>query len=207
MRAQSALLANNFKSTFLSCEQDQEKIWRRLFVESRPYSDKLKRLLVINTPNCLDTSQVQFQETIDRMGLHDLKELKYLRTVPKLAFGEHEEVKSYILLEFDDFVPTENPHYRDCIITFSIICHLDYWELEDYKLRPYQIAGYIDGLLNEARLTGIGTLQFLGASELILNEYLGGIMMRYLSTHGNDDREKINNKLPTMTELTDLGQE
>ena len=69
MRRQSVLLANNFKSTFLSCEVDQETIWRKLFVESRPYSDKLKRLLVINTPNCLDESQVQFQEMIDSMNL------------------------------------------------------------------------------------------------------------------------------------------
>lgn len=207
MRAQSALLAKNFKSTFLSAEVDQEKIWRRLFVESRPYSDKLKRLLVINTPNCLDETQVQFQELIDRISLHDLKENEYLRTVPKLSFGEHEEVKSYILLEFDDFIPTENPHYRNCTITFTILCHLDYWELEDYKLRPYQIAGYIDGLLNETKLSGIGTLQFMGASELIMNEYIGGIMLRYLATHGNDDREKINNDMPSgITELTNTGQ-
>ena len=202
MRNQSGLLAKNFKSTFLSAERDQELIWRKLFVESRPYSDKLKRLLVINTPNCLDETQVQFQETINRIGLHDLKENKYLRTVPKLAFGEHEAVKSYILLEFDDFVPTENPHYRDCTITFSIICHLDYWELEDYKLRPYQIAGYIDGLLNETKLTGIGTLQFMGASELVLNEYLGGMMIRYIATHGRpDDSETIDPSLPAPQDL------
>ena len=65
MRKTSALLGSNFKSTFLSCETDQERIWRKLFVESRPYSDKLKKLLIINTPNCLDDTQVQFQEIID----------------------------------------------------------------------------------------------------------------------------------------------
>lgn len=207
MRAQSALLAKNFKSTFLSCETDQEKIWKRLFVESRPYSDKLKRLLIINTPDCLDETKEQYNLKLQQYSLKDLHDLKYLRTVPKLAFGEHEEVKSYILLEFDDFVPTENPHYRNCVITFSIICHLDYWELEDYKLRPYQIAGYIDGLLNETKLSGIGTLQFMGASELVLNEYLGGMMIRYMATHGNEDREKLNNDLPSgITELTNTGQ-
>ncbi len=207
MRAQSALLAKNFKSTFLSCETDQEKIWKRLFVESRPYSDKLKRLLVINTPDCLDESKLQYQEVLEHVTLDFLHDRKYLRTVPKLAFGEHEEVKAYILLEFDDFVPTENPHYRDCVISFSIICHLDNWELENYKLRPYQIAGYIDGLLNETKLSGIGTLQFMGASELVMNEYLGGILLRYIATHGNEDREKINNDMPSgITELTNTGQ-
>lgn len=206
MRAQSALLAKNFKSTFLSCETDQEKIWKKLFVESRPYSDKLKRLLVINTPDCLDESKLQYQEVLEHVTLDFLHDRKYLRTVPKLAFGEHEEVKAYILLEFDDFVPTDNPHYRDCVISFSIICHLDNWELENYKLRPYQIAGYIDGLLNETKLSGIGKLQFMGASELVMNEYLGGILLRYIATHGNDDMEKLDNNMPTSTELTNTSK-
>ena len=207
MRAQSALLAKNFKSTFLSCETDQEKIWKRLFVESRPYSDKLKRLLVINTPDCLDESKLQYQEVLEHVTLDFLHDRKYLRTVPKLAFGEHEEVKTYILLEFDAFTPTENPHYRNTLIKISVICHLDYWELEDYKLRPYQIAGYIDGLLNETKLSGIGVLNFVVAGEIIMNEYLGGIQLQYLATHGNEDREKLNNDLPSaITELTNTGQ-
>ena len=36
-----------FQSSFLSCEKDTEIILRKLFIESRPYSDDLKRLLVI----------------------------------------------------------------------------------------------------------------------------------------------------------------
>lgn len=201
MKVVSNTIARNFKSTFLSCEQDQETIWRRLFVESRPYSDHLKRLLVINAPNCLDERQQQYNEIISKTTVKELKDKKYIKTVPKLGFGEHEEVKSYIMLEFDDFIPTENPHYRDCTITFTIICHLDYWEMDDYKLRPHQIAGYIDGLLNDTKLTGIGTLQFLGASQVILNEYLGGIVLRYIATHGNEDGEKINENLPSLDEL------
>jgi hypothetical protein len=173
-----------------------------LFVESRPYSDKLKKLLVINTADCLDEEQVQYQEIIDNINLQDLKDKQYLKNVPKLEFGEHEEVKAYILLEFDDFIPTNNPHYRDCTITFSIICHLDYWELDDYKLRPYQIAGYIDGMLNETKLSGIGTLQFIGASEIVMNEYLGGIVLRYIATHGRgDDSTTVNPNLPAPQDL------
>ena len=202
MKKASVLLANNFKSTFLSCETDQETIWRRLFIESRPYSDKLKRLLVLNVADCLDDSQVQYQEMIDQINLQDLKDNQYLKNVPKLEFGEHEEVKAYILLEFDDFIPTSNPQYRDCTITFSIICHLDYWELDDYKLRPYQIAGYIDGILNGTKLSGIGTLQFMGASEIVMNEYLGGIVLRYIATHSNaDDSSNLDPTLPSYQDL------
>lgn len=203
-RVASNLLETNYRSTFLSCGKDQELIWRKLLVESKPYSDKLKRLLIINTPDCLDRTQAQYQDKINTYTIKRMKDEQYIKAVPKLSFGEHEEVKSYIMLEFDDFTPTQNPEYRDCVISFSIICHLDYWEMEDYQLRPWMIAGYIDGILNEARLSGIGTLQFLGASQLVLNEYLGGVLIRYVATHSeNSDSEKIYEKLPSLTQMGD----
>ena len=183
----SKQISLDFKSSFLSCEKDQETIWKKLFIENRPYSDYLKRLLVINERDCLKKDNLEYQRIVDNTTLSFLMDNDYLRVVPKLAFGEHEQIKSYILLSFDDFVPTENPEFRDCVISFTIICHLDKWQLDDYKLRPHQIAGYIDGILNESRLSGIGTLKFMGASEIIFNEYLGGIMLRYIATHGTDD--------------------
>ena len=200
-RIASNLLETNYRSAFLSCGKDQELIWRKLLVESKPYSDKLKRLLIINTPDCLDRTQAQYQDKINTYTIKKMKDEQYIKAVPKLSFGEHEEVKSYIMLEFDDFTPTQNPEYRDCVISFSIICHLDYWEMEDYQLRPWMIAGYIDGILNEARLSGIGTLQFLGASQLVLNEYLGGVLIRYVATHGHDDEGHINPNLPAPQDL------
>jgi hypothetical protein len=195
MRGRSAMLAKNFKSTFLSCEKDQEAIWRKLFIESNPYSNKLKRLLVINTKDCLDCSQEQYNIKLEDYDLATLKEKGYIKVVPKLDLGDFEEVKSYILLEFDTFAPTSNAEYRSSIITFTIMCHLDQWELDDYKLRPLQIAGYIDGIMDGSRLSGIGQLQFMGAEQLILNEHLGGIMIRYIAYNGNDNVEKVNPKL------------
>lgn len=183
MRVKAQTLAKDFKSSFLSAEKDQEAIWKKLFVESKPYSDKLKRLLIVNQPDCLDESKVQYRKVIDDFSLKGMKDQGYLRVVPKLAFGEHEEIKSYIILEFDDYTPSDNPQYRNCVISFTIISHLDYWEMDDYKLRPHQIAGYIDGIMDGAKLSGIGTLQFLGASQIVLNEYLGGILLRYIATH------------------------
>lgn len=201
----SNLLKKNFRSSFLSCSNDQETIWRKLLVESKPYSDKLKKLLIINAPNCLDDTQVQYQQKIREYTIKDMKNGQYIKAVPKLSFGEHEEVKSYILLEFDDFVPTDNPMYRDCVISFSIVCHLDYWEMDDYKLRPWEIAGYIDGILDNEHLSGIGTLQFIGASQLVLSEYLGGVVLRYVATHSkNDDSEKVNPDLPSKIQLTSV---
>ncbi len=183
MRVKQAALAKDFKSSFLSAEKDQQLIWKKLFVENRPYSDYLKRLLVINTPDCLDETQQQYKEVLKDCSLKKLREDGYLRVVPKLSFGEHEEVRSYIILEFDDYTPSDNPQFRNCVISFTIISHLDYWEMDDYKLRPHQIAGYIDGILDGTKLSGIGELRFLGASQVVLNEYLGGVLLRYVATH------------------------
>jgi hypothetical protein len=59
--------------------------------------------------------------------------------------------------------------------------------MDNYQVRPLKIAGYIDGILNKARLSGIGTLEFMGASELILDENLGGYTLMYRAVHGTDD--------------------
>lgn len=198
----SNILRTNYKSTFLSHAEDQETIWRKLFVESRPYSDMLKKLLIINTHDCLDRAQDQYQRKIEQYTIKDLHDNQYIKATPKLSFGEHEEVKSYIMLDFDDFSPSENPRYRNCVISFTIISQLDYWELDDYQLRPWMIAGYIDGIMNDTRLSGIGKLQFLGAQQLVLNEYLGGVMLRYSASHSEvDDSQNIDNTKPAPQDL------
>lgn len=177
-------------SSFLSCEKDTETILRRLFVESYPYSDILKRLLVINTKDCLDNNKSEvINKTISEMTIAKMRQEGYIKLEPKIKMPEHEEVKAYIIISFDNFTPNEtNPFYRDCTISFDIICHTDYWDIGNYRLRPLKIAGYIDGLLNNCRLSGIGILNFLGASQLVLNQDLSGYTLTYRAVHGNDDR-------------------
>ena len=177
-----------FNSSFLSCEKDTEAIIKKLFVDSRPYSDMLKRLLVINTPDCLNdlTNQV-YLDKIKEMSIQKLHQNGYIRFSPKIPFGENEEVKSYIRISFDHFTPSGNDHYRDCIVEIDILCHPDYWDLGNYRQRPIKIAGYIDGILNNNKLSGIGTLNFAGCNEIVLNEELTGYCLMYTATHGNDD--------------------
>ena len=109
---------------------------------------------------------------------------------PKIRFPDHEEVKSYIILSFDNYLPTQtnSPEFRDSTVSFDIICHTDYWAMGNYELRPLKIAGYIDGLLNETHLSGIGTLNFMGCKEMILDENLAGYTLMYNAVHGSDDR-------------------
>lgn len=178
-----------FNSSFLSCEKDTESIVNKLFVESRPYSDELKRLLIINTKDCLDDkTNPTYNDKIKKTSVKDLREEGYIRLEPKLTFKENEEVKSYIVISYDNFVPNDsNSHYRDCVIMIDILCHTDYWDLGNYRLRPLKIAGFIDGILNEAKLSGIGTLQFIGMNELVLDETLSGYCLMYAAIHGADD--------------------
>jgi hypothetical protein len=41
------ILTQPIGSSFLSCEKDAEIILHKLFIESRPYSDTLKKLLIV----------------------------------------------------------------------------------------------------------------------------------------------------------------
>lgn len=182
-------ILKNFRSSFLSCEKDTEEILKKLFMTSKPYSDRLKRLLVINTKDCLDVEGTAVDEILKEHSVAVLRQKNYIKLAPKLEMPEHEEVKAYIIISFDNFTPNaENDYYRDCTVTFDIICHTDSWELTDYRLRPLQIAGYIDGILNGNHLSGIGTFNFMGCNELILNEDLSGYTLSYRAIHGNDDR-------------------
>ena len=190
MKRDVNLPSSQFSSSFLSCEKDIEEILRKLFVSSKPYSDYLKKLLVINTKDCLDNeTSITIQQKVADMNLAKMRQEGYIKLEPKIKFGEHEEVKSYIIVSCDNFTPNAtNPHYRDCSVTFDIICHTDYWDIGNYRVRPLKIAGYIDGILNKARLSGIGTFQFMGCNQLILNEELSGYTLMYRAVHGNDDK-------------------
>lgn len=176
------------KSSFLSCEKDTENIIKKLFVDSKPYSDLLKRLLLINTSDCLqDIANPIYINKIKNTSIKDLIEQGYVRFTPKIKMGENEEVKSYLIISFDNFTPSSNPEFRNNVIMIDIICHTDYWDLGNYKLRPLKIAGYIDGILNNSRMSGIGKLEFMGCNEIVLSEDLSGYCLMYSATHGSDD--------------------
>lgn len=183
------LMRTSLKSSFLSCEKDFQTILRRLFVESKPYDRKLKKLLVINTKDCLDAENNEvYEDKIDEMSVAKLRKEGFIKFEPVIKIPEDEEVKSYIIISFDNFLPTSNPEYRDCTVSFDILCHTDCWDIGNYRLRPLKIAGYIDGILNNAKLSGIGELKFRACKELILDNELAGYSLTYEAVHGNDDK-------------------
>lgn len=180
------------QSSFLSYEKDVEIILRKLFIDRKEWGDILKRLLIINTPDCIDKKSELYdfyQNKIDKISFADLKKEGYIRLEPKITMDEHNEKKVYLLISFDDFTPnTTNPQFRDCTVAIDIICHNDCWDIYNYQIRPLKIAGYIDGILNECRLTGIGKFHFMGCSYTSVDENLAGYTILYRAVHGSDDQ-------------------
>lgn len=165
------------KSSFLSIEKDLEIITNKIFKNTR-----LQRLLYYTTPDALD------RENLNDDQMSELFQ-KNIKIVPKLYIDG--SVLNYIIISFDQFTPNgENPEFRDNIISFDIFCHFDQWQLNrSFQLRPYKIAAEIDTMFNDQRLTGIGKLQFMGASQLIINDEFAGLNLLYSAIHGEEDKK------------------
>lgn len=162
------------KSSFLSIEKDLA-----VFTEMMLGDEKLLKLLYYNQRDALDQKKLTEAEAYGLIN-------KNIKIVPKLQIDR--EVESYIIISFDNFTPSGNPEFRDNIVTFDIICHFDQWQLQDFQLRPYRIAAELDTMFNNKHFSGIGTLQFLGANQIILNDEFGGVSLMYSAVHGEDDK-------------------
>lgn len=196
------------RSSFLSCEKDTETILKTLFVDSKPYSDILKRLLIINNPDCLDLQNEDYKKMIDSISLGEMVDDQgYIRLNPKIARGTHENIKAYILISFDNFSPSRrNPEFRDCTVNFDIICYMDEWCLDNYQVRPLKICGYIDGILNSLtdknkmakslgnniHMSGFGAYKFLGCNLAVLNEDISMYTLSYRALHFTQDLGDMN---------------
>ena len=180
------------QSSFLSCEKDLELILNKLFIDTGKYSRWLKKLLIINTKDCLDKTVTKYDDIVDEYSLADLVDKQYIRTTPRLELDEHEDVQSYLLVSFDNFTTNSvNERFRDCIINFDIICNTKQWALDGLRVRPLMIAGYIDGILNFGKLSGVGETVFLGCNELILDQNLAGYTLSYHVIHFSEDDAKL----------------
>ena len=181
------------KSSFLAMEKDLQLI-TDLFMKNK----RLQKLLFHTTRKALKERDLTEDEVLNLFN-------KHVRIVPKLSVDG--EVLNYIIISFDNFTPNAtNPEFRDNIISFDIICHFDQWQLEDFQLRPYRIAAEIDIMLNEKHLTGIGTLQFLGANQIILNDELAGLSLMYSAIQGEEDKKNMPNPADNEDYIKDFNE-
>lgn len=168
------------RSSFLSVEKDLGTI-----TDAFLKNNNLKKLLYYNTPSALKRKVLTEEESYNLIG-------KNIKIVPKLYIDG--SVLTYVIISFDNFTTNAtNPEFRDNIVSFDIICHFDQWQLEDMQLRPYRIAAEIDTMFNDKHLSGIGTLQFLGANQIILNDEFAGLTVMYSAIHGEEDKKNMPN--------------
>lgn len=165
---------NKPESSFLILEKDFEKITNKMLTNPR-----LLKLLYYREKDAQTRPNLT---PAQKMGLIN----KEIRIVPQLTIEK--ECPTFIVITFDNFEPNRNnSEFRDCTISFDILCHPDHWNLGNFQLRPYKIAGELDAMFNNSKMTGIGTLQFLGANNLVLNDQLMGLTLIYQSTQSTED--------------------
>lgn len=142
-------------------------------------NDRLKRLLYYTDPKALHLPKLTPHQTMEMLG-------KQIRIVPRLEVAE--DARPYIILTMDNFVPAENQTtFRSCQLGVDIICPYDYWSLEDFKLRPYSIAGEVDAMLNKSTVTSLGIADFVGAKMLMMSPDIGGLSLYYHVESFKDD--------------------
>ena len=104
---------------------------------------------------------------------------KQILIIPKI-YDDSVEKMSYVTAIFTDFVTNAmNPDFKLTRIRFDIACPYDEWVLDENSLRPYLIMQEIDTMFNQAKMSGIGTLQFVRADALTLTPQMGGFSMLY----------------------------
>ena len=167
------------KSSFLSAEKDMG-----IIVNCIMKNERLKKMLHYTTRDCLDQPKLTEDETLELFG-------KNIKIVPKLYVDG--SVLNYIIISFDNFTASGNPEFRDNLIEFDIICHFDQWQMKDFELRPYKIAAELDSMFNNQRLTGLGNLEFVGATQTILTDEYAGLCLLYQAVHGEEDKKNAYN--------------
>lgn len=163
------------KSSFLSVDKDFALITQKIL--SNP---KLLKMLYYTEKDCLKAKDLTPEQA--QSMLH-----KQIKIIPRITIDK--ECPINIIITMDNFAPNaENPEFRDCNINFDILCHPDHWNMGNFQLRPYKIAGEIDAMINEQYLTGIGKTYFITGNNLVLNDELMGISLIYRAVHGVEDQ-------------------
>ena len=160
--------------------QSIEKVLRNV-VDLLLKNPVLLKLLYYNNKHALGLPPVNQEQAYSLLN-------SSIRVVPKLPIEP--DKKSYIIVGLNHFIPDPGQTtFRSFELSFDIFCDYDLWALDDFKLRPYAIAGEIDGMINNSFLQS-GIADFIGADNIVLNEHLGGLTLAYNVETQYDDYEK-----------------
>ena len=148
---------------------------------------------ILSSPNLLrllvdETRDWQSQPLRNGEQIKELFTSHQISSVPKIKIDSKE--KTYIRLTYGTVIRNaSNPEFRDNTFGIDIICHYDNWDLGDFELRPYRVAGEIDAMLDKTHLTGIGELEFVSATPYVYNEEFAGVSLTYLAVRGHEDQK------------------
>ena len=166
------------KSSFLGLQKDTSLIISKILDNPR-----LLKLIYYNTRDWKTKPDL----TSDQ--IKSLFAKKQISNIPQLKIDDQNNRYNYLRISFTDFIPNEeNSFYRNSVIEIKIICPFDTWDLNDFQLRPYLIAGEIDSMLQGTHFSGIGLLQLLSGSQDVYDDEFGGLTLRYLAVGGNEDK-------------------
>lgn len=168
-------------SDFLAISEDARKI-----VEKIVKNENICKLLKITDVNALTETMTEEE----KIKLID----KYI--ILNSHFPEDNEMKNFIMIDFDHFSPSENPEYISCTINFSIFCNVENWEVKNKGktyFRLYYIAHEILKDFSKSKMTGIGNLEYIGGESIILGTDVKykGIVLSFATYNGVPKIEKI----------------
>ena len=166
------------KSSFLGLAKDTA-----LIVDKIIKNQNVLKLMYYNKPNVLVDPSVPI---VTQPQIKELFTKGQITNVPRIKVSPYND--TYLIITFDSFTPNAtNSFYRDHVVEIKILCNYDIWPLLDYEIRPYRLAGEIDAMLNGAKLTGIGELNFMYADENLYDNVIGGVTLKYLAVRGHED--------------------
>lgn len=164
------------KSSLLGMPKDASLIMSRILS-----NQNILKLLTYNTRDW------KSQPAVSAEKVKEMFETQQISAVPRIKVDKSE--KTYLRLIYGSMTRNStNPEFRDNTFGIDIICHYDNWDLGDFDLRPYRIAGEIDSILDKTHLTGIGELEFVSAVPYIYDEEFAGVSLTYLAIRGNEDK-------------------
>lgn len=117
-------------------------------------NERLKRLLYYTDSKALSLPKLEQRQAFTLLN-------SQIKVVPQLNLER--DAKPYVIISLDNFSPQEDQTtFRSIQLSFDIVARFEDWPLEDFKLRPYSIAGEIDAMVNKSNFFE-GIANFIGA--------------------------------------------
>lgn len=103
--------------------------------------------------NPLDETKEDIDTSVSHIG-------DSILIVPKAH--PNEITKGLVVISIIEFAPGDNMDFNEARVQIDILCPLDKWMIDDICPRPYKIMSQIYEDLEQSRVTGIGTMSFMG---------------------------------------------